>query len=187
MHLLYVGSLEARHIDRTVEGFARFYREFGQKIVLSYDIVGFGPRDAEERLRDSIAASGCDRAVTFHGRIPYAGLQPFLERTNIGIAFIPLEEYYQCQPATKLFEYLLAGMPVVATSTWENVRIVNETNGVLVPDSADGVYDGLRRLYQNRASYDSRAIRATVADYTWERIVTENLQPYLSTMMNQTT
>lgn len=186
MRLFYVGSLEARHIDRTVDGFARFYRDTAGRIPLSYDIVGFGPPDAEERLRQSIAASGCADAVTFHGRVPYTGLGPYLERATVGVAFIPLAVYYQCQPATKLFEYMLAGMPVVATSTWENARVVNDANGVLIPDSAEGMAEGLRRLSMRLSTYDSQTIRATVAEYTWVRIVRENLAPYLLTVLNET-
>ena len=78
MHLLYVGSLEVRHIDRTVAGFARFHREFHAQIPLTYDIVGFGPRDAEQRLRAAIVDSGCagvdfSRQDTLDGARPVPG------------------------------------------------------------------------------------------------------------------
>jgi glycosyltransferase involved in cell wall biosynthesis len=179
MHLLYVGSLESRHIDRTVSGFARFYKEAYAQIPLSYDIVGFGPPGAEQTLRAAIVASGCADCITFHGRIPLPQLGPFLARNTIGIAFIPLEDHYQCQPATKLFEYLLAGMAVLATATYENSRIVQAESGVLIEDSADAVYEGLKALHRRLHTFDSRTIRSTVAEYTWARIVRGNLEPYL--------
>jgi glycosyltransferase involved in cell wall biosynthesis len=183
MRLLYVGSLEFRHIDRTVEGVARFAREHRGTLPISYDIVGFGPPDVEDALRRQIAASGCADLITFHGRVPYPGLRPYLERNTIGIAFVPLVDQYQCQPATKLFEYLLAGMPALATSTEENARVVTPANGVLVSDSAEGVYQGLNTLRNNLGSYASAAIRASVEEYLWENIAAHNLRPYLQQLL----
>jgi|WetSurMetagenome_2_1015567.scaffolds.fasta_scaffold15310_3 glycosyltransferase involved in cell wall biosynthesis len=179
MHLLYVGSLESRHIDRTVEGFGRFYRDAGGEGKSTYDIVGFGLPEDEEGLRAAIARSGCPEAITFHGRIPYTQLGPFFERGNIGIAFVPLVDYYHCQPPTKLFEYLLAGMAVLATATFENIKVMADHAGVVIDDSADAVYQGLMKMSRNLQRYDSRAIRASVEHYTWDRIVAENLRPYL--------
>ncbi len=185
MHLLYVGTLESRHIDRTVEGFAKFFRECGGDIRCAYDIVGFGRPHDEDELRAAIARCGCADAITYHGRVPYPELGPFLERNNIGIAFIPLVDYYDCQPPTKLFEYLLAGMAVLATSTSENARIMTEQSGVLIGDTAEDVYRGLLALARNRRRYDSQAIRATVEGYTWDRIVGHNLKPYLLSMLKK--
>jgi glycosyltransferase involved in cell wall biosynthesis len=184
MHLLYVGSLESRHIYRTVEGFGRFVRERGADMKPTYDIVGFGHPEDEQKLREAIAQSGCAEAITFHGRIPYTQLGPFFERTNIGVAFVPLVDYYHCQPPTKLFEYLLAGMAVLATATFENLKVMADHTGVVIEDTADAVYDGLIRMSRNLQRYDSRAICASVENYTWERIVRQNLRPYLLSIIN---
>jgi len=183
MQLLYIGTLESRHIDRTVEGFARFFRECGKDTRCAYDIVGFGRPHDEDELRAAIAGCGCADAITYHGRVPYPELGPFLARNNIGIAFVPLVDYYDCQPPTKLFEYLLAGMAVLATSTSENARIMTEQSGVLIGDTAEDVYRGLLLLARNLRRYDSRAIRATVEGYTWDRIVGQNLKPYLLSIL----
>jgi len=42
--------------------------------------------------------------------------------------------YYDCQPATKTFEYILSGMVCIATSTYENKKLINNINGVLCND-----------------------------------------------------
>jgi len=186
MRLLYVGSLELRHIHRTVEGFGRFFRDGGADVKPTYDIVGFGLPGDEQALRAAIAQSGCPEAIRFHGRVPYTELGPFFERNNIGIAFVPLVDYYHCQPPTKLFEYLLAGMAVLATSTFENVRIMADHTGVLIEDTAEAVYHGLVTMSRNLQRYDSRAIRASVEDYTWNRIVGKNLRPYLLSILGDT-
>lgn len=178
--LFYVGSLESRHIDRTVQGVAEFLRDVRPEIPVHYDIVGFGRGPEEEQLNATIAACGMQDVVTFHGRVPHARLEPFLAKANIGVAFIPMVPQYDVQPATKLFEYLQAGMPVLATNTLENRLVVIKENGVLVNDTVEGVRTGLRLLYERRKEYSSAAIARTAEAYTWEAIVGQNLLPYLA-------
>jgi glycosyltransferase involved in cell wall biosynthesis len=178
LRLLYVGTLFRRDLEKTVEGMELFLRE-SPDVDLTYDIVGTGPPEYQRRLKEAIARSEFRSRIRFHGPIPNADLGPFLERANVGVAFIPLVDYYDCQPSTKVFESLLAGMPVLATATSENRRVVTDRNGVLFPDTPEGFADGLRRLVAIRSRLDSDQIRATVAEYSWQRIVSENLEPFL--------
>ena len=122
--------------------------------------------------------------MKFHGRIPNKDLFPFLERNNVGVGFIPLKKHYQCQPATKVFEYLLAGMAVIATRTSENARVIGKQNGVLTDDTPEGFYRGLLEIFANRTRYVSSAIKAEVKDHQWEEIIRGNLVPYLQSIMN---
>ena len=151
----------------------------------TYDIVGFGAPGTEERLRRSIAACCSPEKIIFHGRIPNAALRPFLERNTVGVAFIPLKKHYDCQPATKVFEYLLAGMAVIATRTEENARVINDRNGVLTADNAEAFCDGLEDLWIRLGTLDSGRIRAEIAGYAWERIVGDILRPSLLRIMEQ--
>ena len=185
LRLFYVGSLDYRHIDETVKGLGLFMRRHPGAPVKSYDIVGFGSQEEEERLRQAIRAVPAGPQIVFHGRIPNRELTPFLERCNVGVAFIPGEKHYQCQPATKVFEYLLAGMVVIATHTYENARVINETNGVLTNDSAEGFCHGLEKLLERLKIFDSGQIRSDIGGYTWNRIVAENLLPFLTALLRQ--
>ncbi len=184
LRLFYVGSLDFRHIDATVAGFERFASEMKGAAELSYDIVGFGSPEEERKLREAINRPVCRDLVKFHGRVPNKDLFPFLERNNIGVGFIPLKKHYQCQPATKVFEYLLAGMAVIATRTIENARVIGTSNGILTDDTPEGFYRGLREVYANRSQYDSSAIKAGVKDHQWDEIIRKNLVPFLQTIMN---
>ena len=102
-----------------------------------------------------------------------------------GVAFIPGDKHYQVQPATKIFEYLLAGMVVIATQTYENTRVINDSNGVLTDDTAEGFAAGLEKLMEKRMSFKSPAIRDGIGEYAWQRIVAENLLPYLTGLLRQ--
>jgi len=178
LRLLYVGTLFRRDLEKTVEGI-NLYLRGSPGVSLTYDIVGSGPPEDRTRLEMAIARSEFHDHIRFHGQIPNAELGPFLEQANVGVAFIPIVDYYDCQPSTKVFESLLAGMPVLATATSENRRVVTDENGILIPDTAEGFAEGLRRLAALRHRFDSWRIRATVAEFSWERIVTDNLEPFL--------
>ncbi|MCI0557394.1 MAG: glycosyltransferase [Nitrososphaera sp.] len=186
MRLLYVGTLDYRRIDETIEGFARFYDDMKDRLDLSYDIVGFGSHEQEKKLHNTIQRMGCKDLVRFYGRIPHDELTPFLEKNNVGVAYIPIKGHFDCQPATKVFEYLLSGMAVLATATKENQLVITGSNGVLIQDNADAVYRGLQEIYKNRGTYDSRMIKISSTKYSWRNIICNDLRTYLDSLMGVT-
>jgi glycosyltransferase involved in cell wall biosynthesis len=185
LRLFYVGSLENRQIDKTVRGLELYMSRHPGAPIEGYDIVGFGPSDEEGKLRTAMQEATHVPNIVFHGRIPSTQLGPFLSACNTGVAFIPGDKHYQVQPATKIFEYLLAGMVVIATQTYENTRVINDSNGVLTDDSAEGFAAGLEKLMKKRMSFMSPAIRDGIGEYAWHRIVAENLLPYLTGLLRQ--
>lgn len=184
-HLLYVGTLRHRNMEKTVEGFSRFYREQNGCLPASYVIVGAGHPEEEQRLRDAIERSSCPQKINYVGWVDHKDLGKYFAEANIGVAFIPLEDHFQFQPATKVFEYLLAGMPVIATSTYENARTINDTNGVLISDTPADFCRGLHRVLQERQRFDSAAISSSSTKYTWAYIIEHQLLPYLTSLMER--
>jgi glycosyltransferase involved in cell wall biosynthesis len=68
------------------------------------------------------------RRVDYKGRQDRAGVQRILSDTRIGLAlFYPMRSYVESQP-TKLFEYMAAGIPVIA-SDFPRFREIVEGNG----------------------------------------------------------
>lgn len=179
IRLLYVGTLIQRHIERTVEGLVAYLEKNGRETPIHYDIVGDGFPEDNALLQETIRRLGCGGVVTFHGRIPFAQLRPFLERCNVGVAFVPMTPYFHPQPSTKVFEYMLAGMPVLATRTDENARVVPALAGVLHDDTAEDFCNGLTQLVASAQTYSSSRIREAAQEYTWKNIVHHNLEPFL--------
>src|SRR5690606_31743303 len=110
---------------------------------MRFDVVGFGYNDEEDNLKRLVVELGLQDVVNFHGRMSHTDAQVFFDRSNIGISYVPLTSYYDHQPPTKTYEYILSGMPVVATETSENVKLINSVNGVLCKDTPDSFADGL--------------------------------------------
>jgi len=85
---------------------------------------------------------------------------------------------FDSQPVTKTFDYLLAGMPVIATATSENKIVINENNGVLIDDTIEGFASGVEEVIIKKDRYKSQTIRETSQIYHWQLIVS-NLEKYL--------
>jgi glycosyltransferase involved in cell wall biosynthesis len=179
LHLLYVGTLFNRNLDITIRGFKLFYDEFKDKIPVSYTIIGKGLYNELQALRNIVSQYGISSVVKITGLIPHNELTPYFDSANIGVSFVPLTTFYDCQPVTKTFEYLLSGMPVIATNTSENRKVINHDNGVLVGDKLDEFYAGIKEAFEKRHLFNSVTIRHQAMRYTSKEIVRKNLKQYL--------
>jgi glycosyltransferase involved in cell wall biosynthesis len=182
LNLLYVGTFSNRRMEDTIEGFALFYFEFKDSVKITYDIIGDGYLGELEQLRSLVDRLGLAEVVKLPGYVHHIKLKPYFERCNVGICYVPINHIYDCQPPTKTFEYLIAGMPVIATATSENKRVLNSSNGILIEDTSRSVYLGLKELYRRQDSYCSKKIRQNCQKHCWQRIVSNNLLPYLKTV-----
>ena len=179
LDLLYVGTLDGRRIEDTVIGFERFLQDYGSEITLTYTIVGDGHKGQLETLRRMVRAKGLDRIVSLPGFVHKTQLESTFDRCNVGVSYVPINETYNCQPVTKTFEYLFAGMPTMATATTENKRVVNRVNGVLIQDTPEGFYSGLKEIYARRDEFDSDKVCRCCPESSWDRIVGLNFIPYI--------
>lgn len=175
INMFYVGTLFQRDIYKTIQGLAKFKKEYPD-VEVNYDIVGFGSENDESLIQNVIEEHKLSESVVFHGRINYEYLTPFFEKANIGIAFVPMTPYYDCQPATKIYEYVLSGMYCIATRTYENKILIEDINGVLCDDNAESFYQALKEYYlKDKSSFMSSDIRNSMAKYQWSHIVNEIL------------
>lgn len=179
LKLLYVGTLTKRNIHETIEGFACFYKEFHSQVKMTYDIFGYGTQEDEERLQKSIQQNNLQAVVNFHGRVNHDQLTTYFANCNIGVSYIPLEKYYDYQPPTKTFEYVLSGMICIATSTYENRRLISSENGYLCEDNANSFYDALKMAFHSRHKFKASEIVKSLESYEWSNIVKTKFKPVL--------
>ena len=184
LSLIYVGTLFNRDIDKTLEGLSIFLRDYNRSIPLKYIIIGSGIRDEVSKLKSIVELSGLSDYVSIEGYIQFEKLKPYFDQSNIGVSFIPQTEYYDVQPPTKSFDYLLSGMAVIATSTEANLQIVNDENGILINDTPEAFCEGLKQMCEKMIYMDSDRIRATVKDNTWENI-SSSFEKFVSGIIEQ--
>lgn len=179
INLLYIGTFNNRNIPETIEGFKKFYDNFKNYISVKYTIVGFGNKKEIDSINNAIDN------YKLHGIVQYVGRKKINERSdlfdthNIGVSYIPKTKLYDSQPPTKTLEYLLSGMPVIATSTAQNKKIIGNKNGVLIDDDPESFFNGLKIIYHLLPTFDSGKIVSSSDEFLWSKIVLEKYLPYL--------
>ena len=184
LRLLYVGNLFKRNIPETIEGLKVFLDTTNvDSDQISYDIFGFGDEKEKLALIESIEMNDLGDVVTFHGRKNHREIKPYYDQCNVGIAYVPLKDYFEVQPTTKIFEYTLSGLACIATATIENQKLIQPENGVLCHDSPQAFSAALAEVYHKRESYQSHDIRRTMDGHSWQEVVNTSLYPYLNSLL----
>ena len=177
LKLLYVGTIDNRSIHETVYGLSEYIeRHPSEKI--SYDIVGTGSEYWLNLLNKAITNTNLSDTVRLHGSKSLSEVIPYFERCNIGIVYIPQRDYYEFQPSTKLYESLLAGMPVIATNTYENRIALKEECGILTEDDPTSFCNALEHINANKYLYNSDRIKMLYRESSWDNIVKNKLEKY---------
>jgi glycosyltransferase involved in cell wall biosynthesis len=178
--LLYVGTITSRNIDQTVTGLYEYLKGSAVEKEAEYYIVGGGIESDVIKLKGTIIKTGLDKIVHYVGPVYGENLNHYFEICNIGVSYIPITKDYDCQPPTKTIEYLMAGMPVIATSTYENQKLISSSNGILINDSPGSFAEGLKKIFNSRDSFNSEKIIESVKDCSYETIIRTKLIPLLT-------
>jgi len=180
--LMYVGTFHKRRLEDTIEGLSIFLKGNPSADIV-YIIIGSGWGNDTENLKHAINKYKLRDYVELKGYILHDELISYFKLSNVGLSYIPVTPWYDFQPATKTYEYLLAGMPVIATNTYENRQVINENNGVLIDDNPESFASGLGKIYDSIDCFDENIIRNSVQDHEWENIMLK-LKHYLNTFPN---
>jgi glycosyltransferase involved in cell wall biosynthesis len=184
INMLYVGSFSGRNIHETIEGMAFFMKNTSFNVPIQYTIIGFGSVDDEIKIKDAISRNNLGEKITLIGRVKHTELQPYFEKCNIGVAYVPITLFYEHQPATKLFEYALSGKFSIATNTFENRKVISQENGILIKDTPEEFSNALAYVNSNLNNLNETLIRNSLKQYKWETITNEILLPFLNKQLS---
>ena len=179
-NVLYIGTLNNRNISKTIHGFASFYNKLENPQNVSFNIIGYGTAHEVAELKESINVTNLDKVIIFHGELRGSELKSFYNISNVGLSYIPINDFFNFQPPTKTFEYLSNGLITIATATYENTQLVNNSNGILINDSILDIEQGLKIIYEKRLTFNTRDIQSGMNEYTWFNIVNNILIPYMN-------
>lgn len=179
--LLYVGTFYERNISITIIGFYNFLKENNllNNLNYTYTIIGFGTKHEINEIKKTIKNLNAENQIYFNGEIRGPLLSRYFETHTIGVSFIPLNNYFNFQPPTKTYEYLINGLVVVGTNTFENNKIINKDNGILINDDYKSFSNGIQYVYQNFNNYDFNSIRDKSLIYSWDYIISHYLIPII--------
>lgn len=146
-------------------------------------IVGFG--HIEDQLKAQVREGSLEDSVVFFDAVPIEVLMRYTAAADVGV--IPLVgsclSYVLAAP-NKLFEYMMAGIPVVATDLPDMAKVVREEHsGTLISDPTDphSIAHAVRELLDGWESLEdigARARAAALARYNWEAETFKLLEVY---------
>jgi glycosyltransferase involved in cell wall biosynthesis len=165
--VLFVGNLLAdRGLDFAIEAVA----DIRDKMDVRLLIVGDGPE--MERLSARINVGGLESHVRLLGWREHSALPPFYANSTVGILPFAATPHIRLTIANKLFDYMAAGLPVVASDVPPMRRVLEETrSGILVkPESAAAIANSLLALLsqpQVLIEMGANGRRAVATKYSW--------------------
>jgi len=139
----FVGTLKPWHgLSVLVEAFAVLRKEIPNAQLL---IVGDGPE--REKITADLITRGLTESVHLTGAVPAEEIPGLLASMNVAVAPYPKLDHFYFSPL-KVYEYMAAGLPIVASKIGQIERIIeHEINGLLVtPGDANALADDLLKL-----------------------------------------
>ena len=111
--------------------------------------------------------------INWKGWIKYTELAPHFSKADLGLCILQDSERYMKAIATKVYEYIIMGLPVVTSKGHMSDRLVKEEKYGISVDSSDEneIADGiLTLLNQNTINAISKEnIQYSRTKYVWER------------------
>ena len=174
LNFFYIGTFNQRNISNIILAFDDFSSDKDDTFL---HLIGRGKEFEVEKILDLI--SNTNSKVKFYGEVSFPENLKYYEKFNVGIAHIPATDYFDKQPATKMIEYLCAGMITMATKTSENVRIYTQSNDnirkyiILYDDNLSSIISAMNVCYSKFKDCNYELISNSYDDYLWENIINQ--------------
>lgn len=140
--IVYTGTFERyQGIELLIEG-AKIVREQLPQAV--FVLVGGNPQQVE-RCRSMVREQGLDSSILLIGTVPIEEVHNYVEIADILVS--PRTE--GTSVPLKIYSYLHAGKPIIATNLLAHTLVLNEDTAILVEPTNEALADGVLRLARN--------------------------------------
>ncbi len=138
---------------------------------LKLDLAGpFSNQEIEKQIKNS---AGYDN-VRYHGVLDRSGVKSVLSSVKIGIVtLLPTPSYVESLPI-KLFEYMLSGIPVIASNfeLWRPIVLANNCGLMVDPANPDEIAKACLKILSDPVAarqMGENGRKAVLDNYSWER------------------
>ena len=148
-------------------------------------LVFLGEGPGKPYLQNLVSSKGFEERVRFLDPVPFGIVHDYTASADIGLAVVKNSglSYYLSLP-NKIFEYMMAGVPIVASDFPERGKIVRENHiGLAVdPSNPKAIADALDSLLKDRNLHRQMVenCRKSARRYNWEREAPKLLAVYQS-------
>jgi len=171
-NVVFLGNMTPiRGIPQILEAFKIVHKEAPEYVLELYG--HFYTPEYKQSIVELIEKTGLQDAIKLHGRYDYREMDKILYQSRIGmITYLTLPNNMACMP-NKMFEYMGAGLGIIA-SDFDNYRevIVEHNAGlVVVPEDVEGIAAHMLTLIRNpeiAQTYSSNARKAFKEIFNWD-------------------
>ena len=163
IRLIYAGCL---HHERNLMTLSRsVVQAHAEGLLFQLSLVGDG---AARRDLESFAAT-TQGIITVASPVPHSQVPSVLTTAHVGVLPFPDEEKFRVSSPVKLFEYMAAGLPVLATRIACHTEVVGDVRCVIWAADADepGLLSALRLLWSNRDALEEMGHQAAILARQW--------------------
>ncbi len=157
VRLVFLGEIGVQdRVERTVEVLDELVKGRGLDVELL--VVGDGPeRGTVERRARELELS---ERVTITGWVPFEQVPVLLASAHVGLDTAPPTAVNHGSTMVKILEYLVVGLPVVATALRETLVTGGDAVVAVSEDSVEAFVAPLSELLGSQAAWSERARRA---------------------------
>ncbi|MCE5337669.1 MAG: glycosyltransferase family 4 protein [Methanomicrobiaceae archaeon] len=176
--MFMAGNMQSFHgVGECIEAVSRVRKRYPD---VSLTLVG----NVREDLSEHISGSGRNGFITSTGFLPYREMYERLSKGTAGLlVFQPTYYNISIGLPNKLFDYMLLGLPVIASDLPEIRSVVGRADcGILVdPGSVNAITEAITYLFDHPGEAErmgANGRRAVLETYNWSRMESYLLQTY---------
>jgi glycosyltransferase involved in cell wall biosynthesis len=162
--ILYTGNFEPyQGVDALIESMPAVAARHPDAVLV---LVGGSPVETH-RLSERAKALGAGRHVVLCGRQPVDSMPEFMELAEVLAS--PRQEGNHTP--LKIYSYMLAGKPIVATDRATHTQVLSAKTAILVPAGPKGMAQGMNLALEDpdsAARLGSEARETVLRDYSYE-------------------
>jgi len=163
IELLYIGCM---HYERNLLTLSKAVTQANASgHLFTLRIVGDG--NARQELEDYARKQG--KHVQIIPPVPHEEIPKWLAGAHVGVLPFPDEEKFRVSSPIKLFEYLAAGLPILATRIACHVDVVGDHPIAFWSSGSDtqGLFEALMEVYENREKLSKMGQESIRIAYHW--------------------
>jgi glycosyltransferase involved in cell wall biosynthesis len=163
VHLVYIGVL---HYERNLMTLSKAVEQ-ANRDGMAFRLLLVG--DGAERADLEQFAATTDGRVQVMPPVPHAEIGQVLGTAHVGVLPFPDEEKFHVSSPIKLFEYMAAGLPVLATRIVCHTDVIGAGSYAIWAEQADraGLLAALQQVWQQRAELSMLGARSAEAAQAW--------------------
>jgi glycosyltransferase involved in cell wall biosynthesis len=163
VRLIYHGAL---HRERNLATLCQAVMQANERgMCFSLTLAG----DGTDRFRLVELASRSKGVIEVVASVPYAAVPGLLAHAHVGVLPFTNDEKFRVSSPIKLFEYMAAGMPILATQIVCHTDVVLDGKFVFWAEAADesALLEGLKQVWNGRDALPEMGREAGAASNSW--------------------